>query len=582
MAERRLIEAPTILPGGGLFERTPRFRNTDADRAAAEYRFSNPYADLQDFLLEQPVFDRDPIRQPSVTTGLTRLDRPDFSEGDIKQRFTDVFERQRAIEKAQEDARAKAISDLRDELAKETASAADAAAQSRSELTQTLEGRIAEAREAASQEIADQGTVIEDLQGRIGSLTQDLGGISKTISEEQAKLSAELRESQKGAVDLVQGRIDGLTDELKAVSDSVGEEAVETTNNLRNEREQIVGNLESQITSLKDQVDTLPVDQIQARIAEISEQSENFVASASEERAALAQQIALLEEQGVTQEDLSAALSGRASLEDIERLQDALSGRATVEDLEKFRGDYQATGRLVEEALQTGQKQRQGLQERIQALQEAQLDPANIQQERQTAITTALDPIQAQLQQIQGSIPQQIDVEALRQQITADILGQIPQGGVDPNVSAGVGAGGTPYTGGSVGSSVAADMNVSDGVADAMGYFEEPERNIYGTMPTTEGAAEMGATPYVDPVVAAAATPAATSQQTAMAPPPAVTGGVAAINPAATQAAQAAVVAANQVPPAIVQQAPVIQQPVVQPPSRFTPRVGLQQYGRRR
>jgi murein L,D-transpeptidase YcbB/YkuD len=396
-----------------------------------------------------------------------------------------------------------------------------------------------------------------------------------------------LRESQKGAVDLVQGRIDGLTDELKAVSDSVGEEAVETTNNLRNEREQIVGNLESQITALKDQVDTLPVDQIQARIAEISEQSENFVASASEARAALAQQIAALEEQGVTQEDLSAALSGRASLEDIERLQDALSGRAsledierlqdalsgraTVEDLEKFRGDYQATGRLVEEALQTGQKQRQGLQERIQALQEAQLDPANIQQERQTAITTALDPIQAQLQQIQGSIPQQIDVEALRQQITADILGQIPQGG-----------GGVPSTGGGVGSNLAADMNVSDGVADAMGYFEEPERNIYGTMPTTEGAAEMGATPYVDPVVAAAATPATTSQQTAMAPPPAVTGGVAAINPAATQAAQAAVVAANQVPPAIVQQAPVIQQPVVQPPSRFTPRVGLQQYGRRR
>ena len=123
--------APNATPGG-FFDRTPLLRNTDADRAAAEYRFSNPYADLQDFLLEQPVFDRDPIRQPGVTTGLTRLDRPDFSEGDIKQRFTDVFERQRAIEKAQEDARAKAISDLRDELAKETASAADAAALSRS------------------------------------------------------------------------------------------------------------------------------------------------------------------------------------------------------------------------------------------------------------------------------------------------------------------------------------------------------------------------------------------------------------------------------------------------------------------
>ena len=66
--------APNATPGG-FFDRTPLLRNTDADRAAAEYRFSNPYADLQDFLLEQPVFDRDPIRQPGVTTGLTRLDR---------------------------------------------------------------------------------------------------------------------------------------------------------------------------------------------------------------------------------------------------------------------------------------------------------------------------------------------------------------------------------------------------------------------------------------------------------------------------------------------------------------------------
>jgi hypothetical protein len=58
--------------------------------------------------------------------------------------------------------------------------------------------------------------------------------------------------------------------------------------------------------------------------------------------------------------------------------------------------------------------------------------------------------------------------------------------------------GAVPGTTTGAGSNMAADMNVSDGVADQMGYFEEPERNIYGTMPTTEGAAEMGATPYFD------------------------------------------------------------------------------------
>ena len=88
MAERRPIEAPTILPGGGFFERLPTRPATDLDRAAAEYGTSrSSYDDLERFLLEQPVFDRGPINRPSVTTALTRLDRPDFSEGDLKLKF---------------------------------------------------------------------------------------------------------------------------------------------------------------------------------------------------------------------------------------------------------------------------------------------------------------------------------------------------------------------------------------------------------------------------------------------------------------------------------------------------------------
>jgi ElaB/YqjD/DUF883 family membrane-anchored ribosome-binding protein len=441
-----------------------------------------------------------------VTTGLTRLDRPDFSEGDIKQRFTDVFEQQREAEKAQEAARVKAISDLRSELAKETASVADAAAAQRSELTKSLEDRIAEAREAASAEVADQGTVIGDLQTRIGSLTQDLSGISKTIQDEQAKLSAELRESQKGAVDLVQGRIDSLTDELKGVSDSVGQEAVQTTETLRGEREQIVNNLEAQIGTLKEQVQTLPVDEIQNRINEIAEQSDNFVASASEERAQLASQIAALEERGITQDDLTAALSDRA----------------TLEDLQKFRGDYEATGQLVQEALQLGQKSREGIQEKIAALQQAQLDPANIQQERQAAITTAIDPIQQQLQQIQGSIPEQIDVDALRQQITQEVLAGLPQPTTTvqaPTVSVGPGAGGMDPYGQGGGYST---RPTTEGAQEFQNYVAD--RNLTGQTPITgvgRSADPVGIVPP-DPVTnVAIQAPTQTAQQKAgIAPPP--------------------------------------------------------------
>jgi ElaB/YqjD/DUF883 family membrane-anchored ribosome-binding protein len=337
--------------------------------------------------------------------------------------------------------------------------------------------------------------VIGDLQTRIGSLTQDLSGISKTIQDEQAKLSAELRESQKGAVDLVQGRIDSLTDELKGVSDSVGQEAAQTTETLRGEREQIVNNLEAQIGTLKEQVQTLPVDEIQNRINEIAEQSDNFVASASEERAQLASQIASLEERGITQEDLASALQDRASLQDLQNLQTAV---------------------------QTGSEQRGGLQEQIQALQQAQLDPANIQQERQAAITTAIDPIQQQLQQIQGSIPEQIDVDALRQQITQEVLAGLPQPTTTvqaPTVSVGPGAGGMDPYGQGGGYST---RPTTEGAQEFQNYVAD--RNLTGQTPITgvaRPADPVGIVPP-DPVtnVAIQAPTQTAQQQAGIAPPP--------------------------------------------------------------
>ena len=130
----------------------------------------------------------------------------------------------------------------------------------------------------------------------------------------------------------------------------------------------------------------------------------------------------------------------------------------------------------------------------------AALDP--IAQQRQTAITSAIDPIQQQIEALRGEIPQQqnIDVDALRQQITDQVMSQLPQQqttappatttppitvgsaegqqgiSVEPEMDAyGFGpseseaAGFNPYGGGS-----AAAMNVSDGRADALGLFDDP------------------------------------------------------------------------------------------------------------
>jgi hypothetical protein len=194
--------------------------------------------------------------------------------------------------------------------------------------------------------------------------------------------------------------------------------------------------------------------------------------AAGEERAELIRQIGLLEEQGITQEDLAAALEGRASLDDIQALRDALEGRVTAEDFQKDRERQDFFLKSFEDALKQTAKESTRSSEAIKALQAAQLDPAQIEQQRMAAITGAVDPIQAQIEKLRGEIPQQIDVEALRKQITQEVLAGMPQPVTNvqaPAVSVGPGTGGMdPYGQG----------------------------GGYSTLPTTEGAAEMmGARP---------------------------------------------------------------------------------------
>jgi len=550
---------------------------SELDRAAAEYASqTSPYQGLQDFLLNRPVFDRGAGPTPTTPT----LRTLDFADDPAQNQAADFRRLLQEQETAQQEQRESALQSLREALQAETSTAQEAEAAERSRVVKALEDRLAGVKESIAtesqalrdqglQERADiraqqqtvvdqlqqnidtakaelaesqqrvaeaqttalgdledrQGSIIGDLTTRISGLNDDLGTIQSEIRADLAEQQATLSDDQKASADLLQQRIDSLNNELASVSESVQTETAAQTELLRGERDQLVSQLESQIGTLKDQVGALPLDEIQSRIDDITSQSQDFVATAGAERAELAQQIAALEAAGITQQDLEAALQGRA----------------TAEDLEALRGDYQATGRLVEEALQSGQRQREGLESRIQSLQQAQLDPAQIEQQRQAAITSAIDPISQQIEQLRGEIPQQqqIDVDALRQQIAQDILGGFPST-VSPNVSAGISADGTPYTGGSTG------------------------------VATTEGAAAMGATPFFDPGIgsemgqggfdqtgASFVAPqtnvqsrAVTGQPEALAPPPAVAGGVATINPAATQAAQAAVISANRELPA--------------------------------
>ena len=475
---------------------------SDFDQSYLDYQSAaSPYAGLQDYLLNRPVFDRGPapdtqLQRLSTSAPTSYQQSPDR----LNRQYNELLDQQAASQQEQTQARDTAISNLRDTLRQETSDLGSSLVAERSEVvkaleeqldsvksslaeeTQTLRDQGIEERGDAQQqrqEIVDtleqnlsqakdelkqsqdalrqeqtaalgsleerQGSIIGDLQGRIGDLNSNLDNISSTLRDEQSQLSDELREAQRGSVDAIQQNIDGLQSQLDSVSQSVADENTSQTNLLRDERDQLVAALETQIADLSGQVGNIPVDEIESRINEISANTQSFQDTASNERKQL-----------------------------FDELEAIKGSTVTEEDFQQLKGTFEQTGGMLQDAITAATGQRERLQSQIQSLQEAQLDPANIEAQRQAAITGAIDPLQQQIAQIQQSIPQQVDTEALRKQITEEVLAGLPQQPITnvqaPTVSVGPGVGGM----------------------DPLG------QGGISTLPTTEGAFEMGAKPYVD------------------------------------------------------------------------------------
>ena len=283
-----------------------------------------------------------------------------------------------------------------------------------------------------------------DLSTRIEGVSSDLAAINERIDSEILSLDQASQESALAA----QTEIDDLNAQLESLYSDVETGNVDQSELLRGEVSELIAGLEGRIGGIQENLGALPIDQIQAELATVNDQTVAFqqaIDTAGTERTDLAARIEALQAAGLTQDDLSG-------------LSESIAGQ------------------------------------------------------RQTDITSALDPVQQQIEALRGQIPGEVDTEALRKQITEDIMAQMANqappagggtGGTDTDVDVGdvvvepgTGFSGTPYEnfmGGFVpgaGQTYDAGMDYGPSASEAAGfspgsgsagtYFPEGERSIYG------------------------------------------------------------------------------------------------------
>ncbi len=358
--------------------------SNDLQAALDEYGSSaSPYSALDQYLMQQPVYDRGPREAPVAPTMRTlEANMPDVDDQFASQ-YEKIMAEQTAANEDAEASRQAEIDGLRDLLRQDLATSEEAALGQRSELTKTLEDQIEsmrrgvdaenldlrqaglDERAALAQQIEEgdrlvrqaQETAAGSLQDRIATLSGDLSDITGTIDANYAQLD----EVQKNSADATQGEIDSLNQQLESLYTDVESGNAAQSEAIQSETADLVAGLEAQIGGLTDNLGALPLESIQSQLAAVNDQTAQFqqaVDSATTERADLASRIDALQSSGLTQDDLSG-------------LSQTIAGQ------------------------------------------------------RQTEISSALNPVQQQIDALKGQMPGEVDTEALRKQITDDIMAQM-------------------------------------------------------------------------------------------------------------------------------------------------------------
>jgi archaellum component FlaC len=354
--------------------------SNDLQAAIDEYRNpESPYASLQDYLLQRPVYDRGEREAPEAPTMRTLEALTPDTDQLLAEQYDKIIQEQRTADEAAAAARQTEIDALRELLREELASSEDAASAQRSDITAALEGRIEDLRRGIDAETIDlrtaglderaalarqieegdrivreaQDASIESLEARLGSLSEDLSGINNAIDQNYN----EFNESQKAAADATQAEIDALNQELESLYTDVQSGNAAQSDAIRSDTANLIASLEDKIGAVSDNLGSLPIESIQSELAAVTNQAAQFQQSmdaATSEREEIASRVAALQASGLTQDDLTAAINP-------------------------------------------------------------------ISQQRQEAISAAVDPIQQQIAALRQEIPQNIDVEALRKQIVDEV-----------------------------------------------------------------------------------------------------------------------------------------------------------------
>ena len=455
---------------------------TDLSRAQDEYGSSaSPYGSLSDYLMQQPVYDRGP-REAPATPEMRKIEGPTTDEL-LADQYGKIMEEQKIAGDASSAARQTEIDNLQKLLREEISTSSDAASSQRSDMTATLEDRIKELQagvdtDAAAlrqqgiderstisteqQRISDlvqanmdqtaadlaaqeervkaaqatavgsledkQGSLIGDINTRIGELGASLNDTAAQINKELDARDAALTGSQKSAAEAVQQEIDAVRGDLVSIESDIRTESSAQIQALRGERETLVGNIEASVEALKDNIAGLPIEDLEAQIEALRREAESLKGTASEERKDLFLQMEALRDGALTKDQVNASIAqalqnGTLSQDQINTAIDALKvdvegkigGLASTESLNQLQSDMTSMRSELEgtiagaldgtaskdelAALQASLTGTAGdFDARFSELQNQMLNPDDIASQRAEAITAAMNPIEAQRQ----------------------------------------------------------------------------------------------------------------------------------------------------------------------------------------